>query len=241
MDIVLEVIGFNIESCLTARANGANRIELCASPLEGGTTPSYGFIKAARKKLDIPVYVMIRPRGGGFLYTHDELAIMLRDVAVCKEIGCDGIVMGILNADGSVNTSQCSRLVEAAYPMGVTFHRAFDRVNDYEKALNDVIAVGCERILTSGLHDRAIDGLEVIARLAQLAKDQIIVMPGSGVNSENIKKIIEETGVKEIHSSASIIVSEKMEHKNVLMNETLNHVSVNGEEVKKMADVLRFM
>lgn len=241
MDFVLEVIGFNIESCIAAQANGAGRIELCASPCEGGTTPSYAFIKAARKILNIPLYVMIRPRGGNFLYSKDEFSIMLQDIAICKQSGCDGIVMGILNADGSVNKDQCSLMVESAYPMGVTFHRAFDRVKNAEEALADVIATGCERILTSGLHPRAEDGMEKIARLVQIANGEIIIMPGSGIHSGNIKKIIQSTGVKEVHSSASVSSVEQMDYKNPVMKETLTHVIVNGEEVKKMRDVLKKM
>ena len=238
MSIVLEVIGFNIESCLTAQAGGAQRIELCASPGEGGVTPSVAFIKAARKVLHIPMYVMIRPRGGDFLYSKDEFSIMLHDVDISKQSGCDGIVIGILHADGTVNKEQCSRLVEAAYPMGVTFHRAFDRVNDYEKALPDVIDTGCERILTSGLHPKAEEGIDIISRLVKLANGNIIIMPGSGINSGNIRKIIEKSGVKEVHSSASMPAPVQMVYKNPIMNETLNHVIVNEKEVIKMAGVI---
>lgn len=241
MSVLLEIIGFNIESCITAQSNGAGRIELCDSPPEGGTTPSYAFIKEARKKLNIPLNVMIRPRGGDFLYSDEEFSIMLQDIIFCKEAGCDAVVFGILNPDGSVNKEQCSRLVEAAYPMDVTFHRAFDRVNDPEKALQDVIAVGCERILTSGLQPKVEQGMEVISRLVRLAGDDIIIMPGSGVNSSNIKKIVEATGVKEIHSSASTNAPGGMQYHNPLMNESLIHVIVNGDEVKKMTSILNGM
>lgn len=241
MDFLLEIIGFNIESCVSAQANGADRIELCDSPPEGGTTPSYAFIKEARKKLHIPLYVMIRPRGGNFLYSDEEYSMMRQDIIQCKKAGCDGVVFGILNPDGSVNKEQCTRLVEAAYPMGVTFHRAFDRVNDPEKALKDVMAAGCERILTSGLRPKVEEGLDMITKLVQLAVDDIIIMPGSGVNSSNIRKIIESTGVREIHSSASTNAAQTMQYQNPLMNENLTYVVVNEAEVRQMSSTLKGM
>src|SRR6187402_2601217 len=127
MKHTLEVIGFNIESCIIAQSAGAQRIELCDNPGDGGTTPSYGFIKAARNKLSIELFPIIRPRGGDFLYSDDDFEIMKKDVLICKKAGCDGIVTGILKTDGTVDISRCTQLVEMAYPLGITFHRAFDR------------------------------------------------------------------------------------------------------------------
>src|SRR3569623_1445721 len=158
----LEIIGFNIETCITAQEAGANRIELCDNPQEGGTTPSYGFIKAARNKQLIELYAMIRPRGGDFLYSDEEYEIMKADIEMCKHLGCDGIVTGILNKDGNVDKQRTAALVGYAYPLGVTFHRAFDRVYDPFSAIEDVIDAGCERILTSGLRPKAIDGIQTI-------------------------------------------------------------------------------
>lgn len=241
MSYTLEIIGFNIESCITAQQAGAGRIELCDSPADGGTTPSQGFIKAARRILQIPLYVMIRPRGGDFLYTEEEFRIMLDDIAVCKQAGCDGVVIGMLDADGNIDVNRTTRLVEAAYPMGVTFHRAFDRVKDFRKSLKDVIATGCERILTSGLVPRCEEGLGTIKELVELAQGDIIIMPGSGVKSTNIQKIISETKVTEIHSSASVTVESEMSYLNKAMNEQLNHVAVNAEEVRKMSEIIRKM
>lgn len=238
MNYTLEIIGFNIESCITAQEHGAARIELCDSPAEGGTTPSFGFIKAARKALQIPLYAMIRPRGGDFLYSDEEFRIMLDDVAVCKQSGCDGVVTGILDSDGAVDIRRTAELVEKAYPMGVTFHRAFDRVKDHRQALKDVIATGCERILTSGLHPNCEAGLETLKELITLANHDIIIMPGSGVKSSNIRRIIEETGATEIHSSASVVIDSKMKYLNKAMNENLRHVVANGEEVKEMSKIL---
>jgi copper homeostasis protein len=234
----LEIIGFNIESCIGAQTAGAHRIELCDNPPEGGTTPSYGFIKSARKKLAIELYVMIRPRGGDFLYTDDEFAIMKADIGMCKELGCDGIVLGILTKDGNIDKLRCKELVVQAYPLGVTFHRAFDRTNDPLLALEDIIEIGCERILTSGQQPKAVEGMSLIKELITRADDRIIIMPGSGVNAGNIISLIESTGATEFHSSASIFEESKMEFQNSSMNESQKQIDVNKEEIKKMVDLL---
>ena len=230
----LEVIGFNIESCILAQSAGADRIELCDNPGEGGTTPSYGFIKAAREKLLIELYPIIRPRGGDFLYTDAEFEVMRTDVKICKELGCDGVVMGILNSDGSVDKDRCRQLVALAYPMGVTFHRAFDRVANTSQALEVIIEIGCERILTSGLQPTALEGAETIAALIKQAAERIIIMPGSGVRSENIIELVKKTGAVEFHTSARMNIDSKMEYKNEVMKESLKSVSVDFEEIKNI-------
>ena len=234
----LEIIGFNIESCIAAQQAGAHRIELCDNPSEGGTTPSYGFIKAAREKLSIELFVMIRPRGGDFVYSDEDFEIMKTDIKICKDLGCDGIVIGVLNKDGSVDKKRCKELVVLAYPLGVTFHRAFDRTNDPLKALEDIVETGCERILTSGFQPKAVDGVKVIKELIAHADEGIIIMPGSGVTSDNIISLAENTGAVEFHSSASMDVESKMNYENAAMNEKMNHIIVNEEEVKKMATLL---
>ena len=234
MTFKLEVIGFNIESCILAQSAGAYRIELCDNPGEGGTTPSYGFIKAAREKLLIELYPIIRPRGGDFLYTDAEFEVMRTDVKICKELGCDGVVMGILNSDGSVDKDRCRQLVALAYPMGVTFHRAFDRVANTSQALEDIIEIGCERILTSGLQPTALEGAETIAALIKQAAERIIIMPGSGVRSENIIELVKKTGAVEFHTSARMNIDSKMEYKNEVMKESLKSVSVDFEEIKNI-------
>ncbi len=234
----LEIIGFNIESCIAAQEAGAHRIELCASPGEGGTTPSYAFIKAAREKLQIDLYVMIRPRGGDFLYSDEEFEMMKTNVAICKQLECDGIVTGILAKDGQVDKERCKVLVDLAYPLEVTFHRAFDRVVNPFEALEEVINLGFERILTSGLRSKAIDGKETLSALVKQSDGKIIIMPGSGINVENIIEIAESTGAKEFHSSASIFAENKMEYQNPTMNESLKHVIVDREEVKKMVGLI---
>jgi len=210
MNYKLEVIGFTIEGCMIAQKAGADRIELCDNPADGGTTASYGFIKAAREKLQIELFPIIRPRGGDFFYSDDEFTIIKNDVRVCKELGCDGIVIGILTKDGKVDKLKCSLLVEYVYPLGVTFHRAFDRTVDPFEALEDIIEIGCERILTSGQMPTAFEGAELIKQLIGKADDRIIIMPGSGVRSENTVQIAEATGAVEFHSSARIQLENKI-------------------------------
>lgn len=234
----LEVIGFNVQSCIIAQSCGAYRIELCDNPNEGGTTPSYGFIKAAREKLQIELYPIIRPRGGDFLYNEDEFEIMKTDVMICKELGCDGVVIGILQADGTVDKARCKQLVELAYPLGVTFHRAFDRVNDASQALEDIIEIGCEKILTSGLRPTALEGAETIATLIKQADERIMIMPGSGVRSANIIELAEKTGATEFHTSARINMESRMIYSNEWMKESLRSVTVDADEVKKIIELL---
>jgi len=234
----LEIIGFNIESCIAAQEAGASRIELCDNPTEGGTTPSYGFIKAAREKLSIDLYVMIRPRGGDFLYSDAEFEIMMQDIGMCKNLGCDGVVLGILAPGGNVDKKRCRQLIEYAYPLGVTFHRAFDRAKDPLQSMEDVIEIGCERILTSGLRLKAIDGIALLKKLIQQADDRIMIMPGSGVNADNIMQMAESTGAVEFHSSASIFLNSEMKYVNELMDEKMQHIVVNKEEVRKMVGLL---
>ena len=239
MTFKLEVIGFNIESCLLAQAAGAHRIELCDNPGEGGTTPSYGFIKAVREKLQIELYPIIRPRGGDFLYSDAEFEVMKTDVKICKDLGSDGVVIGILNADGKVDKERCRELVALAYPLGVTFHRAFDRVKDAAKALEDVIEVGCERILTSGLVPNALDGAETLAALIKQADERIIIMPGSGVRADNIVELAQKTGAVEFHTSARINIESKMSYTNEAMKESLKSVTVDADEIKAIITNLK--
>ncbi len=241
MKFVLEIIGFSIEGCLIAQAAGANRIELCDNPNEGGTTASYGFIKAAKEKLDIDLYPMIHPRGGDFFYTEDEFEIIKTDVKLCKELGCNGVVIGALTKDGKIDKNKCSLLVELAYPLGVTFHRAFDRAADPFEALEDIIDIGCERILTSGQKPTAPEGAELIKHLIQQADERIIIMPGSGLRADNIINMAENTGAVEFHTSARIRVPGKMTFQNPLMNEKAESITVDGDEVRKIIEQLSLL
>jgi len=198
---IIEIATSDFPTTKSAVEGGTNRIELCANPAEGGTTPSYGHIKKCRDAFTVSLYPIIRPRGGDFLYNAEEFEIMLHDVKLCKQLGCDGIVIGLLNTDGSIDIKRTSFLVEAAYPLGVTFHRAFDRCRDPFDAMEQLIQIGCERILTSGQKPVAPDGTELIAQLNKAADKRIIIMPGSGVRKENIKMLAEQTGCVEFHSS----------------------------------------
>ena len=238
MKFTLEVIGFSIEGCIIAQDVGADRIELCDNHNEGGATASYGFIKAAREKLHIDLYPLIHPRGGDFFYTDEEFEIIKTDVRLCKELGCNGVVIGALTKDGKVDKKRCSLLVDYAYPLGVTFHRAFDRTCDPFEALEDIIDIGCERILTSGQKSTAPEGAELLKQLIVKADDRIIIMPGSGVRSDNVTDLAETTGAVEFHTSARIKVPGKMTYKNPLMKENTDSISVDGNEVRKILNAL---
>jgi copper homeostasis protein len=234
----LEAIGFTIESCRRARAAGVHRVELCDNPADGGTTPSHGFIKAAREALDIELYPIIRPRGGDFLYSEEEFDIMKTDIRICKELKCDGVVLGILRTDGTVDLERCRALVDLAAPLGVTFHRAFDRVADPSRALEQVIDAGCKRMLTSGGYPTALEGIERISTLVKQAGGRISIMPGSGIRSDNILEIAEKTGAREFHASARRNVDTRMEFQNPGMKEILSSVEIDAVEIKKMIDLL---
>lgn len=214
-----EICANSVESCLAAQEGGADRVELCAGIPEGGTTPSYGEIKQARKLLTkTKLHVIIRPRGGDFLYTPLELERMEEDIRICRELGVDGVVFGCLTEEGEIDREANRRLVELARPMSATFHRAFDRTADPMKALEDIISLGCNRILTSGQQPKAIDGISLLAQLEKKLKEYplppIQLLAGSGVNEENIRQIFDATGIHEYHFSARVNVVSKMKHYN---------------------------
>lgn len=198
----IEIVVFNIESALNAQAGGADRIELCDNPAEGGTTPSAGVIELVRRKLTIEVYVMIRPRGGDFCYSEDEFSAMRMDVEHCKKLGVDGVVFGILDKSGALDTKRCTELISLARPMKVTCHRAFDVTPNPFDALENCIACGFDRILTSGQKRSAAEGKTLIRDLVERAEGRILIMPGSGVNETNVEMLVKETQVSEVHFSA---------------------------------------
>lgn len=201
MSYLIEIATSDFETTRSAVQGGADRIELCANLAEGGTTPSFGMIRQCRESFSVSLYPIIRPRGGDFLYTEEEFTIMLEDVHRCRELGCDGVVIGLLQADGDPDYIRTAKLINAAYPLGVTFHRAFDRCREPLAALEKLIDLGCERILTSGQQPAAPAGMELIARLQEAAGGRIIIMPGSGVRKENIRELAVRTGCHEFHSS----------------------------------------
>ncbi len=237
--MILEIAVFNIQSAIAAANAGADRIELCENPADGGTTPSYGYLKTAREKIFISIFPIVRARGGDFFYTDEEFAMMKKDALLCKDLGFEGIVIGLLNKDATVNIEKTKRLVDLAYPLEVTFHRAFDRTKDALQSLEDIIDCGCQRILTSGQVPNAFDGKDLIKKLIEQADDRIIIMPGSGVRSNNIKELADYTGATELHSSSRKNISSEMEFANEEMNETLMNISVDEDEVKKMKEEIR--
>lgn len=212
--LIIEVCVDSVESAIAAERGGAGRVELCDNLLEGGTTPSAGAIEVARQNLNIPLHVIIRPRGGDFCYSDTEFEIMKRDIGFAKQLGADGVVIGILNPDGEVDTKRTRTLIELARPLSVTFHRAFDMTRDPFQALEDVIAAGCNRILTSGQEASVLEGLDLIVELVRRAGNRIIIMPCGGLNERNVKKVIAESGASEIHVTGFVKVESEMRYRN---------------------------
>lgn len=196
-----ELCAYSVEACRIARECGLTRVELCAAPADGGTTPSAAAIELARRIEGLRLHVMIRPRGGDFLYSDEEFRQMKREIAFAREYGADGVVFGVLTPDGDVDVRRTSELVHEAGGMDVTFHRAFDMVRDPMQALEDVVAAGCTRILTSGGCNKALDGLGTLRRLVARADGRIKIMAGSGISPENVREIV-ASGVDAVHFSA---------------------------------------
>ena len=239
MNYQLEICCFNIQSALVAQLTGANRIELCADPSDGGTTPSLGVIKLAREKLHIKLYPIIRPRGGDFLFDKEDFEVMVNDVVLCKQIGCDGIVIGLLNEDGTIDKKRTTKLVELAYPLGVTFHRAFDNAINPHEALEDIINCGCERILTSGQQPTALEGASLINELVTQANNRIILMPGSGIRASNIINVAQQTNAEEFHTSARIFQQSKMAFINKNMQDNVSSVIADQKEIEQIIHSLK--
>ena len=198
-NIVFEVCLDSVESAMEAQAGKADRVELCNNLFEGGTTPSSGMIRLAREKLSIGLQVIIRPRGGDFCYSDIEMDVMKQDVITAREAGADGIVIGILRPDGTVDIQRCRELMDLKGSMSVTFHRAFDMTRDPFQALEDIISLGCDRILSSGQEATVPEGLDLLKALVQKADHRIIIMPGCGISERNLEKVIKETGASEYH------------------------------------------
>ena len=212
-NIEVEICTFSLESCLNAQLAGASRVELCSGMYDGGTTPSAAMIRMAREKLSIQLYVMIRPRGGDFLYSDLEFEVMKEDIRFAKECRADGVVLGILNADGSVDVQRTRELVELAAPLKVTFHRAIDMTRNMEEALEGIIEAGCYRVLTSGGRNTVSEGMEQIKALVEQAKGRVQIMAGSGVNAANANTLI-TLGVDAIHLSGKSSRDSEMEFRN---------------------------
>lgn len=240
----LEVCANGYVSALNAQIGGAKRVELCDNLAEGGTTPSYGQIALSKKNLTIEVWPIIRPRGGDFLYSDIEFELMREDIKICKSLNCDGIVIGILKADGSIDKARCAELIELAKPMPVAFHRAFDMSNDMEKALEDLIDLEIVRVLSSGGANSAIDGSEKLARLVKQSNGRISIMPGAGINENNIAKLISTTGATEFHASAKAFVSSKMTFRNTeskmgSIEDEYQYELTSVDRVKGLVDIIK--
>jgi len=215
--IETEINGYKLEICANstysakqAQLGGASRVELCQNLENGGTTPSYGQIKLTREALSIGVHVLIRPRSGDFLYTQQEINEIAQDIVFCKSVGCDGVVIGVLTPGGDVDKIKMQELVDLAKPMKVVFHRAFDRCANPFQALEDIIALGCDRILTSGQQNSAFEGKKLLKSLIEKSQGRIEIMPGAGVDENNLHEILQFTGAKSIHSSAKVTERSKM-------------------------------
>lgn len=232
--ILLEIAVFNIESALQAMQAGAHRIEFCENPQEGGTTPSYGSLQILSKLTTIPVFPIIRPRGGDFLYSKNEFESIKEDLIMVKALDYPGAVIGLLNSDGTIDTDRTAELVELAGEMEITFHRAFDRCNNAVNGLEAIIQTGCKRILTSGQVPNAANAIHVLKQLVDQAGDRIIIMPGSGVRANNIEHIIQSTGAKEMHSSTRKMYPSKMSFNQSTMQEQMMFTGVDKNEIIEM-------
>lgn len=237
---VLEIATNSLASALAAQAGGADRIELCAGLELGGLTPSPALIALVRERVTLPVYVLIRPRAGDFVYSEDEHRTMLGDIAHCAAAGCDGVVLGALSAEGEVDLARCRELVAAAGTMGTTFHRAIDVSRDPSRALEDIVALGCERVLSSGGAPDALQGAALLRRLVEQAGDRIAVMPGAGIDAGNIAGLRRLTGAREFHASAKRALPSAMRQLPAsALGMEAGELRSDQDEVRRLAEALR--
>jgi copper homeostasis protein len=236
---IFEVCAFNIQSAIIAQKAGAARVELCDNPVEGGTTPSYGTIIETREQITIDLYPIIRPRSGNYFYNKEEYAIIKRDIMICRDLGCDGISVGAQKINGEIDTEMLKQIVEWAGPIGVTCNRAFDCAPDPFKALEDIISCGCERILTSGLRSAAPDAGKLLGELVKAAGSRIIIMPGAGIKSSNIQKLVKECNATEYHGSARKIADNPVTFINKEVSDYGNVYITDEQEVRDIIAQLK--
>lgn len=244
--VILEASVDSVESALAAQAGGADRVELCEDLLEGGTTPSAGLIEVCRERLRIPLYVLIRPRGGDFVYSNVELEVMQRDIALARRVGAQGVVIGVLRPDGTVNVEHTRALLGVARPMSVTFHRAFDFTPDADASLDTLIALGLDRVLTSGQAPTAREGTRTLTRLVARSAGRIGILAAGSVNEENIIEIAQRTGVREVHVRATSLLESPASYrpryltlqKQPLPNE-FDRAVTDPERIRRISGILR--
>lgn len=244
--MIIEACVDSVESAIGAQAGGANRIELCENLLEGGTTPSAGLIEVCRERLHIPLHVLVRPRGGDFIYSDVELDVMRRDIAVARRLGAEGVVLGALKADGTIDVFSTRSLIEAARPLSVTFHRAFDFTPDPDAALENLIALGVDRVLTSGQAPTAVAGTGILARLVRRAAGRIVIIAAGGVSEESVLAVIEHTGVSELHVRASALLESPASYRPThitLLKQPLpndyDRAVTDPERIRRLAELVR--
>jgi copper homeostasis protein len=235
---IVEVCIDSAESAIAAQKGGASRVELCAALSEGGLTPSVGMIELVRKKISIGLQVMIRPRSGDFVYSDLEFETMMRDIEVAKGLRADGVVIGVLNRDGTVDGARVKRLVDRARPLNVTFHRAFDEARDQVAAVEAIAHLGIDRILTSGGKPSVFDGLPTVKKLVKKSNGRIAIVAGSGITMQNVREIISQTGVKEIHVRSAVNISRPIgERERALYG--LGPAVVDASAVRRLLEIIQ--
>lgn len=230
----LEICANSYQSAKNAQIAGADRIELCSELSVGGITPSYGLLKKVAKEISIPINVLIRPRSGNFCYTDDEFDLIKENIKLCKKLGVNGIVSGVLNIDNSIDYDRTKELIALSKPLSFTFHRAFDCVKNPTEALQILIDLGVNRILTSGLQEKAIDGINLLTELQEIAKDKLTILAGNGINPKNAI-YFKEAGLKEIHTSASKVMEQKSDSSLFDSPQTVSDV----ETIKKIIKTIK--
>ncbi|HJR12307.1 MAG TPA: copper homeostasis protein CutC [Rhodanobacteraceae bacterium] len=239
-EAVLEVAANSVASALAAEAGGAARVELCSALELGGLTPSHAAIAIACERLRIPIHVLIRPRVGDFVFDDLECEVMQRDIETCKTLGCAGVVLGVLTVERDVDVPRCRALMNVAGEMSMTFHRAFDFARDPERALEAILALGCDRLLTSGQQADALAGAPLIRKLIGQARDRITIMPAGGITAQNIVAIANATGAREFHASAKRRITTRMDHRLPRLGEMDDaHWQTDATEVRARVDPLR--